>query len=194
MKPLSRSYVWWPKLDADIESKVRACAVCERVRATPTKLPLHPRIYPKHPFQKVHIYFCEDKQQHFLILVDSCSKWAEVKPMQKTTADKTLGELRLIFAQHRLPEQLASDNGTQFIAHEFKEFMIQNGIKQLLEVSGWWISEYYESYVISIKADHNPYGKFPEIQVSLGYEPYILGYPVVSSIHCTIAAQELNIP
>ena len=54
MKTLARSYVWWPKLDADSESKVRACAVCQRVRATPTKLPLHPWIYPKHPFQSAH--------------------------------------------------------------------------------------------------------------------------------------------
>jgi len=98
MKALARSYVWWPKLDADIESNVRACAICQRVRATPTKLLLHPWIYPKHPFQRVHIDFCEDKKQHFLILVDSYSKWVEVKPMKITTVDKTLDELRLIFA------------------------------------------------------------------------------------------------
>ena len=47
MKALARSYVWWPKLNADIEMKVRGCAVCQRVRATPIKLPLHPWIYPK---------------------------------------------------------------------------------------------------------------------------------------------------
>jgi len=51
--------------------------------------------------------------------------------MKKTTVDKTLDELRLIFAQHDLPEQLMSDNGPQFIAHEFKEFMIQNVIKHI---------------------------------------------------------------
>jgi len=51
--------------------------------------------------------------------------------MKKTTIDKTLDELRLIFAQHGLPEQLVSDNGPQFIAHEFKEFSIQNSIKHI---------------------------------------------------------------
>ena len=131
MKALARSYVWWPKLDADIESKVRACTVCPRVRATPTKLPLHPQIYLKHHFQRVHIDFCEDKKQHFLILVDSYSKWIDVKPMKKTTVGKTLDELRLIFAQHGFPEQLVSDNGLQFIGHEFKEFIIQNGNKHI---------------------------------------------------------------
>jgi len=51
--------------------------------------------------------------------------------MQKTTVDKTLDELRLIFAQDGLTEQLVSDNGPQFIAHEFKEFIIQNNIKHI---------------------------------------------------------------
>jgi len=29
MNGLARSYVWWPKLDSDIEAKIRACAVCQ---------------------------------------------------------------------------------------------------------------------------------------------------------------------
>jgi len=70
MNAQARIYVWWPKLDADIESNVRACAVCQKVRATPTKLPLFPWIYPKRPFQRIHIDFCEDKKEYFLILDD----------------------------------------------------------------------------------------------------------------------------
>jgi len=52
MKALARSYVWWPKLDAYLQSKVRACAVYQTVRATPTKLPFHPWVYPKRYLQK----------------------------------------------------------------------------------------------------------------------------------------------
>ena len=40
--------------------------------------------------------------------------------------DKTLHQLRLIFAQRGL-----LDNGPQFIAHEFKEFVKKNGIKHI---------------------------------------------------------------
>ena len=29
MKALARSYVWWPKMDADLEQKVRQCS-CSR--------------------------------------------------------------------------------------------------------------------------------------------------------------------
>ena len=49
--------------------------------------------------------------------------------MKSTTASRMVEELRKLFAQHGLPEELVSDNGPQFIASEFEEFMRSNGVK-----------------------------------------------------------------
>ena len=49
--------------------------------------------------------------------------------MSSNTTERTVGELRLIFAQHGLPEEVVSDNGPQFIYNEIAEFMSKNGIK-----------------------------------------------------------------
>ena len=43
-----------------------------------------------------------------------------------------MDELRLIFANHGLPEELVSDNGPQLASSEFALFMKQNGIKHTL--------------------------------------------------------------
>ena len=43
--------------------------------------------------------------------------------MTSTTAQKTTEILRHKFASYGLPEQLLSDNGPQFVANEFEEFM-----------------------------------------------------------------------
>ena len=66
------------------------------------------------------------------MFVDSYSKWIDVKPMTSTTAERTIDELRLIYAEHGFPEQLVSDNGPQFTSGEFARFMRQNGIKHTL--------------------------------------------------------------
>ena len=29
MKALARSYVWWPKMDSEIEAAVKQCSVCQ---------------------------------------------------------------------------------------------------------------------------------------------------------------------
>ena len=49
-----------------------------------------------------------------------------------TTTKHIIDELRLIFAEHGLPEQLVSDNGPQLTSYEFVRFMRENRIKHTL--------------------------------------------------------------
>ena len=49
--------------------------------------------------------------------------------MKSTVASKVLSCLEEIFARHGLPESLTSDNGPQFVATEFTEYMEQQGNK-----------------------------------------------------------------
>ena len=51
--------------------------------------------------------------------------------MTTTRATRTYEELRRLFATRGLPEQLVSDNGYQFTADEFGEFLRSNGIKHI---------------------------------------------------------------
>ena len=67
----------------------------------------------------------------YLVVVDSHSKWLEVMPTKSTTAEKTLEILRSLFAWYGLPRQLVSDNGPQFTAQEFEQFMRAHGVKHL---------------------------------------------------------------
>jgi transposase InsO family protein len=133
MKAIARTCACWPKMDEDIERAVKGCTVCcLSVRNTPPHAPLIPWKWPTRPFQRVHIDFCQKCKDYFLVVIDSHSKWIEVKHMTSTTTQRTLDELQLIFAVYGLPEEIASDNGPQFTATEFVEFMTKNGIKHTL--------------------------------------------------------------
>ena len=52
--------------------------------------------------------------------------------MSSTTAEATMNALRTVFATRGLLEELISDSGAQFIAHEFKDFLRSNKIKHIL--------------------------------------------------------------
>ena len=64
--------------------------------------------------------------------MDAKSKWIEVLPMSSTTAEATVQALRVVFSTHGLPEEIVSDNGPQFIAQEFRDFLKCNHIKHFL--------------------------------------------------------------
>lgn len=51
--------------------------------------------------------------------------------MKSTTVEDTIVVLRRIFASFGLPDQLVSDNGPQFTAREFANFVNANGIRHI---------------------------------------------------------------
>lgn len=132
MKSVARSYMWWPGLDKDIQNLVKTCQACQAVKRAPPVAPLHPWVWPSRPWQRLHLDFAGPFQgSMFLIGVDAFSKWPEVQMMTTTTASATLDVLREWFACHGIPEQVVTDNGTQFTSEVFATFTKMNGIKHV---------------------------------------------------------------
>jgi len=53
MKEVACSYVWWDRIDKDIETMVKSCKPCQTVR----NAPLHPWLWPTKPWQRLHLDF-----------------------------------------------------------------------------------------------------------------------------------------
>ena len=67
----------------------------------------------------------------FLVIIDAHSKWIEVFAMKKATSSATIRYLRQLLAQFGIPETIVSDNGTQFVSADFKDFCRLNGIHHI---------------------------------------------------------------
>ena len=133
MKAQARSWVWWPKLDADIEKMVRSCYTCQLHSTKPQKAPLFPWDWPDEPWHRVHLDFAGPfLGKQFLLITDAHSKWMDVRPMSKITASATILELREVFATLGLCAQIVTDNGPTFTSSEFRNFLAHNGIQHIL--------------------------------------------------------------
>ena len=132
MKTIARTCMWCPKMDQETEEAVRDCTVCQNVRNAQPSAPLIPWKWPTRPFQRIHIDFCQKGNDYFLVVIDSHSKWIEVRHMSFITTQRTIDELGLIFATHGLSEEVVSENGPQFTSTDFTEFMRKNGMKHTL--------------------------------------------------------------
>ena len=133
MKRLARSYLLWPSLDTEIESKVKSCVACQSNRKMPATAPLRPWEWPHRPWSRVHIdYAGPFLGQMFLLIVDSHSKWLEVHVTSSSTTAVTIDKLKTTFATLGLPEVLVSDNGSASCSDEFQMFSKANGIKHVL--------------------------------------------------------------
>ncbi|XP_057674326.1 uncharacterized protein K02A2.6-like [Corythoichthys intestinalis] len=132
MKGLARSYMWWPKMDTEIERLVKQCVTCQEHRNHPPVAPLHPWEVPEKPWRRIHIDYAGPwKGKMFLIQIDAHSKWIEAHAVNKSTSAVTIDCLRQSFSQHGIPEIIVSDNGRCFTSEEFQEFVQKNGIRHI---------------------------------------------------------------
>ena len=82
MKMLTRSHIWWPGIDTDIDSIAKSCEICLSLKNKPTISPLHPWSWPANPWQRVHVDFAGPIfGRMYLLAIDLHSKWPEVWEM-----------------------------------------------------------------------------------------------------------------
>lgn len=132
MKSVARSYIWWPGLDSDIERKAKACMGCLTTRDNPRRVEISPWPVPEAPWQRIHVDFLGPiRSSYFLVILDAYTKWVEVFKMTSITTEQTILRLRETFSRFGLPRLLVSDNGTQLVSAEFKDFLKRNGIEHV---------------------------------------------------------------
>jgi transposase InsO family protein len=66
---------------------------------------------------------------HIFIAVDKFMKWIEVKPTASITEAKAVEFINEIMHRFAIPNNIITDNRTQFTAREFKDFCVDSDIK-----------------------------------------------------------------
>lgn len=136
-KSLARSYVWWPKMDHNIENLISNCISCRKSQPSPEKGPLISWTPTDSAWSWLHIDFAGPiRDFHFLLIIDSYSKWVEVFKTKNIMSSFTISKLRDVFGRFGLIDTLVSDNGRQFTADEFQVYMKANNIKHILTAPG----------------------------------------------------------
>ncbi|XP_060091235.1 LOW QUALITY PROTEIN: uncharacterized protein K02A2.6-like, partial [Heteronotia binoei] len=124
MKALARSYVWWPRMDKEIENGVRRCSACQESRPEPPSAPVTCWETTRKPWSRLHLDFAGPFQgQIFLIMVDAYTKWLEVIPVASTSSAAAIRALHRALSTHGIPDTIVTDNGAAFTSGDFQAFL-----------------------------------------------------------------------
>ncbi|KAL1240256.1 Uncharacterized protein TSPI_07279 [Trichinella spiralis] len=73
---MAMSYIWWPRLDEDVELLAKTCTTCEVNQADPERYLVHPWVIPEKPWQRLHMDFCGPMfNRIWLVFIDAMTKW-----------------------------------------------------------------------------------------------------------------------
>ncbi|XP_029178410.1 uncharacterized protein K02A2.6-like [Nylanderia fulva] len=120
MKGIARSYCWWKGIDNDIKALVENCQNCNTFKNNPQKVEQHIWELSAAPMHRVHADFAGPfLGRWFFIVVDSYSKWPEVRIVKNLMAKTVIEECRDIFTKYGIPQIFVTDNGRTFTSTEF---------------------------------------------------------------------------
>ena len=119
----------WPGINADVQRFVKSCHQCQtmggRSYVAPATLGEMP--ITSTPFQRVAVDLVgplpltKKKNRFILTLVDTCSMWPEAIPLPSIDSRRVADALVQIFTRLGFPEQILTDNGSQFTGKLMKE-------------------------------------------------------------------------
>lgn len=131
MKLLARRYIWWPRIDNDIQTITSQCEICCSNASSP-KREFESWPEPQEPWERVHLDFAGPFQESmWLICIDAYSKFPYIVPLSSTTTQATINSLLKIISIEGFPNSIVTDNGPQFTSQFFNEFCQQRGIRHL---------------------------------------------------------------
>ncbi|XP_011688264.1 PREDICTED: uncharacterized protein K02A2.6-like [Wasmannia auropunctata] len=131
IKMFARSYVWWPNIDTDIETRVKECKICLVEQKKPPNTPLTTWPWPMKTWNRIHCDFAGPFYGNmYLIVIDAHSKWPEVINFNNNTKTCKLIEVfEDLFARFGIPLHCVTDGGPQFRSVEFHDFLVKIGVK-----------------------------------------------------------------
>ena len=121
--------VWWPGIFKEIKAKVESCQFCQENQPAQRKEPLMTTDLPDRPWQKVCNELFELASQKYVVVMGYYSRFIEILRLVETTSHVVIQKLKSVFARWGIPEELISDNGTQFKSLQFDEFKAKYGFK-----------------------------------------------------------------
>ncbi len=128
-KQRAREVLFWPSMNAEIESAVKNCDKCATYQNKLQREPLQSSEVPELPFSVVGTDLFEFKSKHYLLLVDYYSKFIEVDELDNESSYCTIQTLKSQFCRHGILTTIRSDNGPQYNSREFADFCKAYGIQ-----------------------------------------------------------------
>ena len=116
--------VFWPGIGHEIIELVSHCSECLTHRNRQQQETLLQHDIPDTPWTKVACDLFTIYGKDYLLVVDYHSKYIEVAHLEKPAdSSKVIRGTKNIFSHHGIPKSIFTENGPQFIANGYKQFV-----------------------------------------------------------------------
>ena len=134
-----RSKVWWPGIDKQAEQFCRNCVDCMSISQPNAPQPLSMTKFPSKPwsFLSADLLGPLPNGQSVIVLVDYYSRYFECAFLRSTKAENIIEFMDTVFTRFGYCDAIRTDNGPQFIAESFQNYLNEHDIKWVSTTPLW---------------------------------------------------------
>ena len=107
----------------------RNCQATQSTRCSQQQKGLSQYEVPAGPWKRLGIDYFKWNQQRYQLIADYYSRFPIIRSVSTMSATHLVTVLKTIFSEYGLPEELASDQGTQFTSEQYTSFAKEYNIK-----------------------------------------------------------------
>ena len=130
---------YWPQVEQDVVKRYRECTTCCRMSPKRhAKVPMGTPALATEPFSAVSIDLVgplsptsSEGHRYILTMVDQATRYPDAVPLRHIDSQSVADALCQMFSYTGYPQQLTSDNGTQFTSGMFEAFLRSIGTVHL---------------------------------------------------------------
>ena len=127
MKLRAQTSVYWIGLNKEIEDHILRCEPCQINSNSQSKETVIPMEIPNRPWQKLGADLFFQGGKWYLLIFDYYSKFPAVDGLPATSSKDVISALSSSFSVYGIPEEIISNNGSQFSAKEYQDFAARYG-------------------------------------------------------------------
>ncbi len=124
------SSIFWPGITPAVIERREKCHDCNRIAPSQPSAPPTPTIQPTYPFQCVASDFFEYIGKHYLVIVDRYSNYPIAERVNGSK--ELINSLKRTFTTFGIPDEVATDGGSEFVSTSTEHFLQAWGIEHRL--------------------------------------------------------------
>ncbi len=130
------SRFYWPTLYTDVQTHCNTCAICQKTGAVSQRgrAPLQPLPVISAPFRRIAMDIVGPLEKssaghrYILVVSDYATRYPEAFPLRSITTPKIIHALVQLFSRVGIPEEILTDQGTNFTSRLMGQLNKQLGI------------------------------------------------------------------
>ncbi len=130
------SRFYWPTMYTDVQTYCTTCSTCQKTSTVRqrSRAPLHPLPIISTPFRRIAMDIVGPLEKssaghrYILVICDYATRYPEAFPLRTITTPKVIHALIQLFSRVGIPEEILTDQGTNFTSRLMKQLHQQLGI------------------------------------------------------------------